>query len=299
MLKFKSIATMTALIFSTFAAAASAAKTASVEPLKVDVYNPGEKSIFPVSSEIITGKTEAVLIDAQFQKNDAEALVDIIKKSGKKLTTVFVSHKDPDFYFGLDVIKDAFPSVKIIATSETVHDIKATMDGKFAYWRPILKENAPKKLILPEVLEGDSFTIEGNKIEVIGLKGPSPDATFIWIPSIKTIAGGVIVYGNMHLWVADNQTAESRKNWFKSIEIIKKLKPTKVVPGHFLANAPQDLKSVEFTKKYLKKFEIEAKKAKNSAELIASMKKLYPKLGGNTELEMSAKVIKGEMKWPQ
>ena len=293
MLRFRTIASIAALFLSTFTTAVSA------EPLKIEVYNPGDKSIFPVSSEIITGKTDAVLIDAQFQRNDAEILVDKIRKSGKKLSTVFVSHKDPDFYFGLDVIKEAFPDVKIIATPETVKEIKATMEGKLAYWRPILKENAPKKLVLPDVLEGDSFSIEGNKIEVIGLKGPSPEATFIWIPSIKTVAGGVIVFGNMHLWVADNQTAASRKNWFESIEAITKLKPTKVVPGHFLANAPQNLKSVEFTKKYLKTFEAEAAKAKNSAELIERMKKLYPKIGGKTELEMSAKVIKGEMKWPQ
>jgi glyoxylase-like metal-dependent hydrolase (beta-lactamase superfamily II) len=293
MLKFKSIAGIATLILSNFATAAFA------ESLKIEVYNPGGKSIFPVSSEIITGKTEAVLIDAQFQRNDAQVLIEKIRKSGKKLSTVFVSHKDPDFYFGLDVIKEAFPDAKIIATPETVKEIKASMEGKLTYWRPILKENAPKKLILPEALEGDSFTIEGNKIEVIGLKDPNPESTFIWIPSIKTVAGGVIVYGNMHLWVADNQTADSRKNWFDSIDIITKLKPTKVVPGHFLGNAPQNLKSVEFTKKYLKTFEKEAEKAKNSAELIERMKKLYPKIGGNTELEMSAKVIKGEMKWPQ
>ncbi|WP_063654157.1 hypothetical protein [Candidatus Arsenophonus triatominarum] len=36
--------------------------------LKMSVYNPGEKSIFPVSSEIISGDHQAILIDAQFQK---------------------------------------------------------------------------------------------------------------------------------------------------------------------------------------------------------------------------------------
>lgn len=63
--------------------------------LKMSVYNPGEKSIFPVSSEIISGEHEIILIDAQFQKNDAEELVNGIKKLNKKLTTIYISHSIP------------------------------------------------------------------------------------------------------------------------------------------------------------------------------------------------------------
>ena len=59
----------------------------AAQPLKLEVYNPGAKSMFPVSSEIVTGQTDAVLIDAQFQRNDAEALVQKIKATGKKRST--------------------------------------------------------------------------------------------------------------------------------------------------------------------------------------------------------------------
>jgi len=59
------------------------------------------------------------------------------------------------------------------------------------------------------------------------------------------------------------------------------------------------LESLRFTRDYLKTFETEAAKARNSAELVAAMKHHYPKLKGMESLEMSAKVIKGEMKWPQ
>ena len=91
----------------------------AAEPLKLEVYNPGEASMFAVSSEIISGAHEVVLIDAQFQRNDAEALVKRIKDTSKRLTTVFISQSDPDFYFGLDTIKRAFPQAKIVATGDT------------------------------------------------------------------------------------------------------------------------------------------------------------------------------------
>ena len=39
-------------------------------PLSVTVYNPGEKAIFPVSSSLVAGDKEAILIDAQFDVLD-------------------------------------------------------------------------------------------------------------------------------------------------------------------------------------------------------------------------------------
>ncbi|EKN4820803.1 MBL fold metallo-hydrolase [Yersinia enterocolitica] len=271
----------------------------AAEQLKMEVYNPGEKSIFPVSSEIISGKTEVALIDAQFQRNDAEALVKKIKQSGKKLTTIYISQADPDFYFGLDVITKAFPQAKVIATPQTIEEIKATKEGKMAYWGPILKENAPTQVIVPQELQGKSFTVDGQEISVEGLDGPSPEKTFVWIPSLKAVVGGVAVSGNIHLWVADTQTPESRQNWLTTLEKIKALKLVTVVPGHYLDNAPQTLESVTFTQNYLTTLNAEIPKSKDSAELITAMKKHYPDLKDESSLELSAKVLKNEMKWPQ
>jgi glyoxylase-like metal-dependent hydrolase (beta-lactamase superfamily II) len=291
----------TAALSATLSLASLAAHAA--EPLKLDVYNPGAKSMFPVSSELVMGQADAVLIDAQFQRNDAEALVQKIKASGKKLTTVYISHSDPDYYFGLDVIQAAFPDAKIVATPQTVAAIQASKDGKLAHWGPILKENAPKALVVPEPLAGDSIELEGRKIQVVGLDGPTPARTFAWIPSIKAVVGGVPVSANIHLWVADTQTPESRRDWLKTLGRIEALRPKTVVPGHFEPNAdgsmPYSVASVKFTRSYLQTFETEAAKAKDSAALIAAMNKRYPKLQHAASLELSAKVIKGEMKWPQ
>jgi len=167
------------------------AHAAAPAPLHLEVYNPGAKGIFPVSSEIISGAHEAILIDAQFQRSDAEAVVQKLKASGKTLTTVYISQSDPDYYFGLDVIRAAFPRAKIVATPQTVAAIKASMDGKLAYWGPILKDNAPKTPVLPDVLHADHLTLEGRTIEIKELNGPDAARTYLWIPSIKTVAGGV------------------------------------------------------------------------------------------------------------
>ena len=277
-----------------FAAALPLAHAA--QPLKLTVYNPGAKGIFPVTSTIISGEREAVLIDAQFQRNDAQALVEQLRASGKTLTTVYISHSDPDYYFGLDVIQAAFPSATIVATAQTVEHIKSSMDGKLAYWAPILKDNAPKKLVLPEVVKGDKLVLEGKTIEI---RGPNPERTYVWIPSLKTVTGGIVVSSGIHVWVADTQTVASRKDWQTTLNSIAALKPTAVVPGHYLGKVPKGLGAVTFTGRYLQAFDIEVAKAKDSVELVAAMKRRYPNAGEPGSLDLSAKVIKGEMKWPQ
>ncbi|MCW3478852.1 MBL fold metallo-hydrolase [Neisseriaceae bacterium JH1-16] len=275
------------------------ASVLAASPLKLEVYNPGNKGIFAVSSELVYGRKDAVLIDAQFARQDAEQLVRMVKDSGKTLTTVYISHSDPDYYFGLNVIHAAFPSARIVATPQTVAEIKATMDGKLKYWGPILKDNAPKALVLPEPLKGDTLTLEGQKLQVIGLDGPAPDRSTVWIPSLKAVVGGVAVVGNEHVWVADTQTPASRRDWQSMLDRIEALKPSVVIPGHYSQGAPLTIDSVRFTRDYLNAFEAEAAKARDSAALVEAMKQRYPNLPGVDSLGLSAKVIKGEMKWPQ
>lgn len=60
-----------------------------------------------------------------------------------------------------------------------------------------------------------------------------------------------------------------------------------------------DLSSVTFTQNYLNTFEAMAEQSKDAKELTSKMEKAYPHLDDKSSLELSAKVIKGEMQWPQ
>jgi glyoxylase-like metal-dependent hydrolase (beta-lactamase superfamily II) len=153
--------------------------------------------------------------------------------------------------------------------------------------------------VLPQALEGDHLTLEGKAIEIRGLKGPSPERSYLWIPSLKIVAGGVVVGSGIHIWMADTQTVQSRKDWQTTLSDIVKLKPAAVIPGHFLGEAPEGLRAVIYTSDYVKAFDAQAANAKDSTELVNTMKARYPQAGQAASLELSAKVIKGELKWPQ
>ncbi|UXH40945.1 MBL fold metallo-hydrolase [Pseudomonas promysalinigenes] len=266
-------------------------------PLHLDVYNPGEQAIFPVSSVIVSGNQDAILIDAQFGKAQAEQLVQRLRASGKRLTTIYISHGDPDYYFGLDTVTQAFPKAKVLASAETLAHIRQTMDAKLAYWGPLMGADKPAQLVLPQALKGQRLMLEGRALEVVGLDGPQPERSFVWIPSIKAVVGGVVVSQNIHVWMADTQTAKSHADWLGTLARIQALAPRTVVPGHYLGQSNHSLDAVRFTADYIRAFDAETSEAKNSGALIQAMKQRYPKLADESSLELSAKVAKGEMKW--
>ena len=277
------------------AAAALAAPALAAGPLKLEVYNPGHDAIFPVSSVLVTGDKDAVLIDAQFGASQAAKVVEKIRASGKNLTTIYISHGDPDYYFGLETIHAAFPNAKIVATPQTVAHIKESAAGKLAYWGPILKTDAPSATLLPEVLQGHTLTLEGKKLEIKG--DAQPDRSFVWIPSLQAVVGGIPLANNLHVWMADTQTPASHTGWLATLAQIQKLKPKVVVPGHYLEGPSPSLNAAKYTADYIKAFDKNTATAKDSAELIEAMKKEFPAAGEVSSLELSAKVAKGEMKW--
>ncbi len=271
-------------------------KTIEAKDLTLKIYNASENS-FGVASVVVSGKTDAVLIDAQFTLADAEKVATEIKASGKNLTTIYVSHGDPDFYFGLEVFKKYFPEVTAYASPATVEHIKATAQKKLEVWGERLGKNITSNAILPQVLKGNSIDLEEQQLEIVGLEA-FPNKTFVWIPSIKAVVGGINVFGTtFNLWMADAQTAEARKNWISVLDKITALNPEIVIPAHANSNSPFDISTVNHSKNYIQFYEEALKTNKTSADLIAAIKAKYPTLTFETALQIGAKVSTGEMKW--
>lgn len=289
---------LTALTPATSHARPAANAPAQVAPLAVQPYHPGDDALFAVSSTLITGRHDAILVDAQFTATDAAQLVQRIRDSGKRLTTIYISHGDPDYYFGLATLQDAFPDARILATPATVAHINATQAAKLAYWGPQMGAGKPSRIVIPTPLDGDTLTLEGQPIKIIGLTGPTPDRTVLWIPALRTLLGGIPIVAGEHVWMADTKSAQSHAHWLQTLATIKALNPTRVIPGHYAADAALDISAVDFTANYIRAFDEETARSKDANALIAAMKKRYPNLAGESSLELSAKVAKGEMQWP-
>jgi glyoxylase-like metal-dependent hydrolase (beta-lactamase superfamily II) len=271
-----------------FAAAGAAATAAHAESkLKVTVLT-GSPAGFLVDSVLITGEKEAILIDGQFDQADAHRAVAAILDSGKKLTTVYVTHGHPDHYFGLGVIKAAFPSAKLLALPSTVKAIQASADGKVKQWKPMYGDNLTDAPIIPEALGANTLTIEGETLEITGdVQGDDKANSFVWIPSLKTVVAGDVVYNGVYPWTLET-TPELRAEWVKTLDKIAALKPAVVIAGHKDPKKKDDLAAVDFTKKYLLFYDKTLAGAKSSDELQAKVKKQFPGLQLDIILKLAA-----------
>jgi glyoxylase-like metal-dependent hydrolase (beta-lactamase superfamily II) len=261
-------------------------------------FPAGERGFFraPV---LITGATEAVLIDGGFTYPDGRAVADAIKATGKKLTTIYISQSDPDYYFSLAPIKAAFPDARVIAASATVAAIKANVEKKLSVWGPQLGANGPQTLadiVIPQVFDGDRLSVDNQAIEIIGADG-LPNRRYLWVPALEAVFGGVLLFSGVHVWTADTQGAAQRAAWVATLDAISARNPAIVVAGHMAPDAPTDLSSIEHTKAYLLAFEEELAKATDAAALNAAMKARFPDLGMAVAIDIGAKVATGEMKW--
>jgi glyoxylase-like metal-dependent hydrolase (beta-lactamase superfamily II) len=268
----------------------------SAPPLTVQVYNADGTS-FHVNAVLVAGQRDAVLLDTGFTRADALRIAAMVLDSKKTLKTVYISQADPDYYFGIEVIKQYFPDAQVVTTAPTLKKIEATLANKLQVWGPRMGANAPKSVPLPEVLAGNTITLEGQTLEIRGLDDRLPHRSFVWIPSIKTIAGGVNVYAGLHLWTADAQSVQERADWATKLGTMAALQPAVVVPGHSLPGQPHDASQLAWSQAYLARYEQELPKAANSGALIEAMKKAYPEAGLSIALDIGAKVNKGEMKW--
>ena len=265
-------------------------------PLAVKVYNAGVDS-FHVNAVVVSGATEALVIDTGFTRADALRVAANVLDSGKTLKAIFISNADPDFYFGAEVLKELFPKAPVLTTPAVREKMQAKLAGKVAFWGPKMGANAPKSPIVPDAIDGRTLSVDGQAVEVRGTTGELAHRPYVWIPSAKAIVGNIGVFGNLHVWTADTQKASERQAWLAQLDEMQALRPTLVVPGHMAAGTALDDSAIRYTREYLQRFEAELPKARNAAELIAALKSAYPQAGLGIALDIGAKVNKGEMKW--
>ena len=285
----------TTVIAASLAIAFTSAQAA--QPLSVKVYNADGNS-FNVNSTLVVGDKEAMVIDAGFTRADALRIAANVLDSGKQLKTIYVSQADPDYYFGVETLKEIFPQADVVTTPAVLEKINAKKAGKVAFWGPKMGANAPRSPVVPRALEGNTLTLDGQTIEIRGTQGVLAHRPYAWIPSIQAVVGNIGVFGGMHVWTADTQTAAERAAWVAQLDDMAALKPALVVPGHMKAGTQVDASSITFTKDYLQTFEKNLAATQNSAELVKAMQQAYPQVtDGAMSLDIGAKVNKGEMKW--
>jgi glyoxylase-like metal-dependent hydrolase (beta-lactamase superfamily II) len=75
----------------------------------------------PITSTLIFGEHDAVLVDAMTTVAEAESLADWVALHNRNLETIYITQGHFDHFYGLSILLDRFPGARAIATPKTVN----------------------------------------------------------------------------------------------------------------------------------------------------------------------------------
>jgi len=232
---------------------------------------------FWTNSVIVEGVHEVMLVDAQLTRTNAERVLQEIKETHKPLSLIYITHEHADHFLGLEVFKEAYPGVRIIAASAVLRRINKVYQEKIDKWKQLLGSDAATHVVPIDPFDGSTITFDGFHIEVLKrIRGDTDENTMLWIPGQRILIGGDVVFNDMHVYTAETDS-QARRKWLNSLKTIRALQPSVVIPGHSKAGAPLDASTAAaFTETYLLVFEEELKSAKDPGGFIEAMKKRFP-----------------------
>ncbi|MGF7407616.1 MBL fold metallo-hydrolase [Lactococcus lactis] len=260
---------------------------------RLEVFGSDEQS-FMVTSSLIIKDDKALLVGAKFTQNDAQKIVSFIKENNLTLEKIFIIHGDPDYYFGLEAIKNAFPYALAVATQETVHHILDSLEGKLAVWKEGLGDQAPKNVVIPQIIEEKTLSFSGDVWELVGSNSARVS---LWNKEDQVLIGGIDTFNEIHLFLADTKTITSQNEWKERIEELLELNPATIVPSHGDLEGSFDRKGLEFALDYLTASISALEKATKSEEFKKEILKDYPSIRNLGVLELSSKVVTNEIPW--
>ena len=231
----------------------------------------------PITSTLIFGENDAVLVDAMTTVAEAEALAAWIALHNRNLETIYITHAHFDHFYGLSILLERFPGARAIATPKTVNAMQMAFTPQIEQLaRRMFPGQVATKLVAPEPYEHDTFTLEGHELRIIEQgRTDGRDSTSLYVPSIGLVVAGDVVYNQCRMYVGDT-TPESRRNWIADLDRLAALNPTIVVAGHKKCGAPDSPSAIQDTKRYLEDFDRLQKTATSDQDLFDQMTVLYP-----------------------
>jgi glyoxylase-like metal-dependent hydrolase (beta-lactamase superfamily II) len=153
-----------------------------------------------------------------------------------KVQVINIHTGHADHYLGVPIFQKRFPGVRAVATAATIEHMKQQNEPQFfnSFWGAFFPNNQLAEAVLAEALpENNKFELEGHELEAIHVGHTDTfDTSVLWVPSIKLVCAGDVVYGEVHMYLVEANTEAKQNEWLRAIEKVKALGPEIVVAGH-------------------------------------------------------------------
>jgi glyoxylase-like metal-dependent hydrolase (beta-lactamase superfamily II) len=284
-------------------------KMALSSSLRADLYNAPQiptSEILPDGSvglwqptvvTMISGVSEAVLVDTLFTSDQAVSLGDWIEETlgGKRLATIYITHGHGDHFFNLPYLTRRFPGVEVVSTSKSIDHMatQVTPDGQ-ALWNGLFPGQIDEESfqILAKPLNGSSFTLEGHTFEAVNTGHSDTDeTTFLHIPALDMVVAGDVVYNDVHMWMTESTLQSQRDAWIHSLDRIEDYNPAIVIASHHRLGGVDGAFNIPASKEYIRTFSRLIAESSSAKELYDKVLDAYPNRIGKTVLWLGCKAF--------
>lgn len=251
-------------------------------PVVTNDLAPGERERPwpPISSTLIYGSRNAVVVDSFITQQQASAQADWIASSGKSLTTIYATHGHGDHFFGASVLLERFPKARFVAAPSAVEVMKQQVSPEFVakFWESRFPNQLPKRLVIADALQTDVIECEGEKLVVMPLQfTDTAGTTCLYVPSLNLVAAGDAAYNGVHPRLVESNQNRKNDEWLAALDKMQSLKPRTVVAGHKNPKYDDDgPRVIGETRQYILDFQELAGKTATAKDLYDQMLARYP-----------------------
>jgi glyoxylase-like metal-dependent hydrolase (beta-lactamase superfamily II) len=185
----------------------------------------------PLSTTLIHGHNDAVLVDPPFTREQAQAVGDWVRASNKNITHIFVTHGHGDHWFTAGMLADKFDA-QIVATAGTIEQMHRNVAMRDAVWDKLFPGQIPETTVTAVPAENNRIELEGKQLDIVEVGHTDTDATnVLHAPDLDLVVAGDTVYNGVHLYLAESADG-GRDKWRSAIGIVESLNPRWIVAGH-------------------------------------------------------------------
>jgi len=249
----------------------------------------------PISSTLISGARDAVLVDTPITVEQSRALVTWLVARGKNLTTIYATHGHGDHFFGTSTVLERFPGARFVARLEVIEIMRqqASRESLETFWNPRFPDQISSQLAIAEGLTGDVISLEGHDLVSVPLGfTDSASTTCLHVPSIGLIVAGDAAYNGDHLHLSESPDQQKRQEWIAALDTMESLQPRAVVAGHKRVGNDDSPRIIGETRQYIRDFERLAMQTTTARALYDEMLKLYPDWINRGALWSSARAVR-------
>lgn len=218
--------------------------------LTISTFTSGEDAGL-ANAYLLAGSREAVLIDAVQTKREAVRLADWVERSGKTLTTVFITHAHPDHLLGLDVLTRRFPHARVVSTPNVAADVEKYGPGFFSIASRSQGDEGPTSWVVPRPVAGGTLRIEGTALQIVEHSGgESAHLATLYLSGSRTLFASDLVSNETHLYLREKRV----DGWLQQLDGLEAWASTRIdriYPGH---GPPGGLALIGETRRYLEDF---------------------------------------------